>query len=254
MDVGLMALPVVGFLIGALVTLFGGGGGAVYLPVLIVGFGVPYKVAVPTSIATIIPTTLFGSIGHFRDGNVAWRLGSVVVVGTIGGTYLGTQLAGLFANATLERAFGLFLLVIAGVSILRGDGLSMEQEGDRRVRAVLAIAVGVVAGIATALFGISGTPVLLPGLSLLGLSARVVVGTSVFVILGNAISGVFWYAELQGIDWRLVVLFGSGTALGAIVAPRFYRYMPEEAKVAGYETLFGTVLVLTALAFLFGLV
>lgn len=254
MDLGLLTLPAVGLCIGLLVTLLGGGGGVLYLPVLVVGFGVPYKVAVPTSIATVVPTTLFGSVGHFRDGNVAWGTGLVVILGTVVGTYLGTAVAGLVANAALERVFGLFLLVVAAVSRLRDEKSESGRGVEGRLRVAVAILVGVVAGIATALFGISGTPILLPGLYLLGLSARVVVGTSVFVILGNAVGGVFWYAELRGIDWELVALFGAGTAVGALVAPRFYRYLPDEAAADGYERFFTAVAAVTGVGFLVGLV
>lgn len=254
MDPALVALPIAGLAIGLLVTLLGGGGGVFYLPVLVAVFGVPYKVAVPTSIATIIPTTLFGSVSHYRDGNVAWRTGTVVIVGTVLGTLIGTQLAGQFTNETLERAFGLFLLTIAALSALRSEDSLDTESLHAWSRGTLGISIGAVAGVATALFGISGTPILLPGLYLLGLSARVVIGTSVFVILGNAVGGVFWYSQLQGVDWRLVALFGSGTAVGALITPYFYRYLPGDTLENWYERLFDVVLLGTGAAFLFGLV
>lgn len=253
MVVATLALPAVGFVIGLVVTLSGGGGGVFYVPVLL-ALGVPYTVAVPTSIATIIPTTLFGSIGHFRAGNVAWRIGSVVIGGTVIGTYCGTFLTGQVTNGTLERIFGGFLLAIAAIALLRTDDDETTQWTAGRTRQLVAIGVGIVAGVATAVFGISGTPILLPGLYLLGLGPRTVVGTSVFVILGNAIGGVFWYAELQGIDWQLVTLFGAGAAAGAVVAPEFYRYLPTNLAAGQYERIFIAILILTGAGFVLGVV
>ncbi len=50
-------LPFLGFLIGLLVTLIGGGGGIFYVLILTLGYNISMPMAVSTSLATIIPTT-----------------------------------------------------------------------------------------------------------------------------------------------------------------------------------------------------
>jgi uncharacterized membrane protein YfcA len=77
-----------GVVLGAAVTLLGGGGGVWYLLVLL-ALDVPYRVAVPTSLATVLVTTSFGSFGHLREGRVDGRVAVAVVA------ILGTSLAGV---------------------------------------------------------------------------------------------------------------------------------------------------------------
>ena len=61
-DIHLILLPLFGFFIGLIVSMFGGGGGGFYVPVLILIFGVTPQVAVATSLASVLPTTVVSYI------------------------------------------------------------------------------------------------------------------------------------------------------------------------------------------------
>ncbi len=67
-DLNLIFLPLIGFLIGLMVTTLGGGGGGLYVPVLTLFFGVPIQVAVATSLATVLPTTAVGASRPLSSG------------------------------------------------------------------------------------------------------------------------------------------------------------------------------------------
>jgi hypothetical protein len=73
--VALTLLPAVGFLVGFLVSLVGGSGGVFYVPLLILGFGVDPRIAVTTSLATMVPTAIIGSLSHREFGNLNVRAG-----------------------------------------------------------------------------------------------------------------------------------------------------------------------------------
>lgn len=241
-----------GLLLGVAVTLLGGGGGVWYLLVLL-AFDVPYRVAVPTSLATVLLTTAFGSLGHLREGRVAVRPAVVVVAGAVVGTGVGVRIVSRLPTAVLERLFGAFLLVAAGLVWVLTDP---DEERSRwvvpaRLRDPVAAIVGLLTGVASAVFGISGTPVLLPGLALLGLSATSVVGTSVVAILGTAIAGVAWYERLAAVDWSLALPFGLAAGAGAFAAPRLYRVLPDEERLErGYRVVFTLVAAGAGVAFL----
>ncbi len=53
-DLNLIFLPLFGFLIGLLVSMLGGGGGGLFVPVLTLIFGIPTQVAVATSLASVL--------------------------------------------------------------------------------------------------------------------------------------------------------------------------------------------------------
>lgn len=238
-----------GLVLGAAVTLLGGGGGVWYLLVLL-ALDVPYRVAVPTSLATVLVTTSFGSLGHVREGRVDGRVAATVVAGAAVGTGVGVRLVTRTPGPTLERLFGGFLLVAAGlVWVVTGDEASWTVPDHLETPA--ALVVGVVTGVASAVFGISGTPVLLPGLAALGLSATRVVGTSVVAILGTAVAGVAWYQRLGTTHWSLAVRFGVAAGVGAFLAPRLYRLLPDEERLErGYRVVFTVVCGGSGLAFL----
>lgn len=252
-------LPVLGLCIGATVTLLGGGGGVFYFIALVSLVGLPYDVAVPTSLAAVVLTTAFGSVGHYREGNVALRIGALVVLGAVLGSYLGARVVSGVDAALLRRALGAFLLVVAGLTLVidryrptpEGSTESIDADLDA-VRGVGAVGIGVLTGLLSALFGISGTPVLLPGLFALGLPAAAVVGTSVFAILGVAVAGVGWYASLGGLDLVVAVAFGAGAAVGGGLAPRLLAGVPTEWLDAVSGPVFAVVSALAGIGFLLG--
>jgi len=108
-------LPLLGLCIGGTVTLLGGGGGVFYFLALVTVVDLPYRVAVPTSLAAVVLTTVFGTYGHHREGNVAVRTGALLVLGAVAGTYLGARTVGSLPTALLRRALGVVLLVVAGL-------------------------------------------------------------------------------------------------------------------------------------------
>ncbi|MCE7698532.1 MAG: sulfite exporter TauE/SafE family protein [Methanobacterium paludis] len=106
MDVNLILLPLFGFLIGLLVSMLGGGGGGLYVPVLTLLFGVPTQVAVATSLASVLPTTAVGALSHHREGNVDIRTGLILGIGGIIGTVIGAYIANMIPPIDLGSGDG----------------------------------------------------------------------------------------------------------------------------------------------------
>ena len=65
MELSLFLLPILGIFVGFLVTFIGGGGGAIYIPLLMFGLGFTFKEAVPISLATMIFTSFFNAVTSF---------------------------------------------------------------------------------------------------------------------------------------------------------------------------------------------
>jgi uncharacterized membrane protein YfcA len=93
--------------------LFGVGGGIVMVPAML--WLLPMrdiKQAVGTSLLVIIPTALVGSLKHFQQGNVDWRIALAIapmaIVGGYGGAWLTTQIS----SGQLKKAFGGALILV----------------------------------------------------------------------------------------------------------------------------------------------
>jgi Predicted permeases len=238
-DLSLILLPLIGFIIGLFVTTLGGGGGALYVPILTL-YGVAPQVAVATSLATVLPTTAVGTYIHHRMGNVDIRTGLILGIGGIIGTLIGAYIANIIPPDILKKALGAMLIIMAIPMIKRvleerkkhndenketktkkqrknGDKKTVTLTGPKRIIASL---FGIASGILAGVFGLSGTPPVTAGLYSLGLPAVMVVGTTLFVLIFNSIAGIGGYFILGRFDLTLTLLLGGGAVIGALLGPK----------------------------------
>ena len=128
MDISLIFIPLFGFIIGALVSTLGGGGGGLFVPVLTLIFGVPTQVAVATSLASVLPTTAVGAFSHYREGNVDIRTGLILGIGGIVGTVIGAHIANMIPSILLRKILGVFTLIMMIPMVF--SALKRRKKGD----------------------------------------------------------------------------------------------------------------------------
>lgn len=260
MDINLILLPLFGFLIGLLVSMFGGGGGGLYVPVLILIFGVTPQVAVATSLASVLPTSVVSAASHFRQGNVDIRTGLILGIGGIIGTLIGASVANIIPPALLQKILGIFTLIMLVPmfrSLVKRRQKIKEEEEDTEEKTILtgpkrvvASLFGVVSGLLAGVFGISGTPPIIAGLYSLGLPAVMVVGTSVFVLIFNSVAGIGGFYLLGRLDLTLIILLGGGAAIGAFIGPLLLKKINPKT----FEKIYGPVIMATMIIFATGLI
>ena len=119
-----VAAIVVGLLAGALGGLFGVGGGIIFVPALVLLFGLGQVEAEATSLLAIIPVVLAGTWRQHLYGNVRWRAALVIGVVAVAGVELGVLTAKSLSEETLQRLFGLLLLVVAAQLAWRARRIS----------------------------------------------------------------------------------------------------------------------------------
>ena len=108
----LLGYLVVGLAVGTLSGLMGVGGGILMVPLIMYIWKHDIKVAIGTSLATMIPTSLAGSLKHFSLGNVDVPLAACLAVGAILGTvFIGAPLANHLPSEKLKMIFGIFLMI-----------------------------------------------------------------------------------------------------------------------------------------------
>ncbi len=95
------------------------------MPVLTLLFNVQAQVAVSTSLAAIIPTTISASISHYRHGNLNISVGILLGIGGIMGAWLGTYISSLMSPNLLQKVFGVFMLLM---------GIQMSFSAKKRLR------------------------------------------------------------------------------------------------------------------------
>jgi uncharacterized protein len=100
----------IGLLAGLASGSFGIGGGTIIVPALILLCGVPYHVAVGTSLALIIPISLAGTTTSWKLHTVDWKIAFACAVTGMIGAVVGSFLIQKVPEMIARRAFALFLL------------------------------------------------------------------------------------------------------------------------------------------------
>jgi uncharacterized protein len=102
-----------GFAAGMLAGLFGIGGGMLFVPTLIILFGLDQVEAQATSLLAILPTVAAGTWRQHGYANVRWRAAAVIGTTAIVGVELGVLVAKSLPEQTLRRLFGVLVLAVA---------------------------------------------------------------------------------------------------------------------------------------------
>jgi uncharacterized membrane protein YfcA len=247
-------LPLFGFVIGLLVSMFGGGGGGLYVPLLTLLFNVPIQVAIATSLASIIPTTLFGAYAHHKQGNVNIPIGLTFGVTGIIGTLMGVYFSTLIPSLILRKLFGILAILFVFPVLFRKrkeENKHVDNPYDLNIlnlkKVYIGSIFGLLSGIMSGLFGVSGGAPVATGLYILGFPANIVIGTSVFVLFFNAVSGLFGHLAVGHINFILIILLGGSAAIGALIGPRLLKRIKADVLDKWFKIIFTILLTLMGL-------
>ncbi len=110
----LAIFALIGLAAGVLAGLFGIGGGILIVPALVFFGRLPIITAVGTSLgALLLPVGALGGWQYYRLGNLDVRAAALVALGLFLGTPLGARVALAQSQTVLQRAFAVFLVVVA---------------------------------------------------------------------------------------------------------------------------------------------
>lgn len=107
-------LVVLGLGAGVLSGLFGIGGGVVIVVALVLIGGWPMMQATGTSLgALLLPVGLLGALEYYRRGMLDIKASALIALGLFLGAWIGARIALHASPAVLQRAFAMFLVVMA---------------------------------------------------------------------------------------------------------------------------------------------
>lgn len=268
----ILLLPVLGFVVGALGTLVGAGGGFVLVPVLLFLYpDDPPEVTTTISLAVVFLNALSGSAAYARQRRIDYRTGLMFSAAAIPGSILGAYAVRFLSRGAFNIVFGVMLLVIAAFIMARPTPRVREhvtRTGEVRrtlrdraghvytwsFRPVRGIVLSFFVGFISSILGIGGGIVHVPVLVLvLDYPIHIATATSHFVLAITAFSGTVTHilAGEFGEAWRRTVLIGvgvmAGAQLGAALAPHARPALITRA-LAGGLALVGVRLLLRAVA------
>lgn len=185
-----------GAVVGVLAGLLGIGGGVVIVPLLTFTFVAQQfpetyilHLALGTSLATIIFTSISSFRAHHARGSVNWPAVKALAPGILLGTFMGTWVAAQLSSKFLSVFFACFLYYVAiqmMLNIAPSPSRSLPGRGGM-------FGVGSLIGGVSSLVGIGGGSLTVPFLGWCNQSIHTAVGTSAAVGLPIAVAGALGY-------------------------------------------------------------
>ena len=246
-SVNALLIVVLGFLVGVLSGMFGDGGGFLTTPLLIF-YGIPPTVAVASAATQITGASVSGVMVHMRRGGVDLKMGGVMIAGGLFGSFVGAAMFRLLqSSGQIDVVIGLLYVLILGwigslmlLDSLKSLGYLQVKEADGQrprhnrwvaslpyrwrfhgsglyISPVAPFALGFFAGTLTVFLGIGGGFILVPAMIyVLGMPARIVIGTSLFMVLAVSAGTTMVHAiTTRAVDLVLAALLLVGGVIGA---------------------------------------
>jgi uncharacterized membrane protein YfcA len=188
----LIIILVLGAVAGLTAGLLGVGGGLIIVPVLSwlfyrqgVDAGVIMQLAVGTSLATIVATSVSSAWAHYQHRAIEVALFMRLVPGILIGALLGAQVADALPEAGLRRVFAVFELLVA-LQMFFG----LQPAARWRLPATTGLVLaGVIIGLVSAVVGVGGGTLTVPFLLACAVSLRHAIGTSAACGFPIAVAG-----------------------------------------------------------------
>ncbi len=191
-----------GVFAGVTAGLLGVGGGIVIVPVLFYAFGllgidenVRMHLAVGTSLATIIPTSIVSAKAHRRRDAVDIPLLKSWAPAIFCGVLAGTAIAGTVRGAVLTAVFAAVAMLVAAHMAFRPEGAHVRET---LPTGWAKLATGASIGAFSAMMGIGGGTLSVPILSACNYPIRRAVGTASAIGLIIAVPGTVGFRRLAG--------------------------------------------------------
>lgn len=261
MSVNALVIIALGGIVGFLSGMFGVGGGFLTTPLLIF-YGIPPAIAVASSATQVTGSSVSGALSYYRRGQVDLKMGAVLVSGGLMGSVLGSLLfRWLKALGQVDVTIGIIYVVFLGgvgalmlkeaINALRAQraGAAAPRRARRHHPLVAALPmrmrfpksgvylsplapflVGAFVGVLTVIMGVGGGFIMVPAmLYLLGMTAGVVVGTSLFqIVFVTAVATMLHASQSQTVDILLAALLLMGGVIGAQFGARAAQHLPPE--------------------------
>ncbi len=275
-------IVMLGMLTGVLSGLFGVGGGFLTTPLLIF-YGIPPTVAAASASTQVTGASVSGVLAHGKRKGVDYKLGGVTVVGGILGAGIGALLFNALRSAgQIDVVINVLYVVMLGTigslmakeaweSIRPSEAAKAKAAPKRRhhplvtalplrwrfyssglyISPLAPLILGVIVGILTMLMGVGGGFILVPAmLYILGMSANVVVGTSLFNILFVTMATTMMHAlTTQAVD----IILAAFLLIGSVTGAQMGTQVAQKIKPEWLRFALAAIVLLVALRMLFGL-
>ena len=213
--------------IGLSLGLMGGGGSILTVPILVYILKMDPKLSIALSLAIVGATSLIGSYGHYKKGNIHLKVAIIFGPFAMLGTFIGAKLS-VYFSAAIQLILFAIIMMIASIFMYKGRKESQQIEKSS-YNIALIIFEGIVVGIVTGIVGVGGGFLIVPALVLIaGIPMKMAVGTSLLIISLKSITGFIGYYDQLTIPWPFLGTFIVFTGFGIIIGSKLVDHIPAK--------------------------
>lgn len=221
-----------GFGIGLMLGLLGGGGSILTVPALVYIIGQTPQAAVTTSLAIVGANSAMGAYFHGQQGTLNGRVALLFGGAGIGVAYLAAGLSDHFPPSLLMTIFAGLMLTV-GILMVATPQPSQTKADEPSLMGILLSGAGV--GLLTGILGVGGGFLIVPALVMLvGLPIQQAVGTSLVVIAMNSIAGFLGHLSGVSIDLTVLLLFLMAGLAGTFTGAKLSHRLPANQLKRGF--------------------
>lgn len=202
------------------------GGGFLMVPLLRLVFAMEPAEAAGTSLVLVFANSLSGSFAYLRQRRVDVRTGLLLAAGGFPASIVGAVLVTRVSAIAFDALYALFLIAVGLDLFLNREKRTANRRelaaGDApAIAAWRAIALGVVVGFVSSVFGLGGGVVVVPALLYLSiLPALSISATSQFAILLTSPVGLASHLALHDVKLAYAIPLVLGGLLGGQIGAK----------------------------------
>lgn len=229
------------FIIGIILGLMGGGGSILTVPILVYVMALNPVTATAYSLFIVGTTSAFGSLQHYFRKNLAIKTGLIIAIPSFTAIYLTRRYivpampAEVFNMAGITITKGTFIMVLFAIIMILASFSMLKQkpgnedEGPKKLNYLYILPAVAVLGVLMGLVGAGGGFLIIPMLVFLGgLPMKKAVGTSLFIISINSLTGFSGDVQNIKIDWIFLLSFTMLSVFGIFAGTWLHRFVNEQ--------------------------
>jgi len=238
-------------LIGLLAGIFGGlvglGGGAVMIPMLVHRFKLIQRQAHGTSLVVVIFSGIAGTFTYALKSSVDVGASLLLAAAAMATARWGAQYCNRMPEYKLKRSFGIFVILIAALLILKPYITTYSAPLAGWPKITVFLATGLVTGFISGLMGVGGGALMVGAMVLFaGMSQHVAQGCSLLAMVPTAAVGSFTHWRLGNVIRFLLPGLIAGVLVGTYIGGSVALMLPERTL----RVIFAAVLVWTGLQYI----
>ena len=245
---------VLGAIIGFVGALVGIGGGIVAIPMLAIVFDMPQQLAQGTGMVMIVANVLFAVHGYNKNNKIDFKGVSLAIVVNVIVTYFASMLVQGVDPDLLRNCFAVLLFLLSllyfwqtrprkNVDLLKGR----PEKEYKKMGHVGFFMLGVAAGAVGGFFGVGGSLVAVPVLTMIyGYRQVGAQGIGLALVLPGVTMGLITYSMHGSTDWMI----GIPLAIGGVMMVKQGIQLAVRLSEVFLKRLFAVVLLFTVVLML----